>query len=123
MFLVKLGSIKINMQIDIGFGDAVYPDPMKSDFPSALDHPAPCLWCYSRESTMTEKLEAMIKLSMLNSRMKDFYDIWMLSRQFDFQAEVLTKAVDKTLRNRGTMLPNEINAFSKEFVKGKHRLS
>jgi len=63
------------MQIDIGFGDVVYPEPVESELPTMLDSPAPRLLCYSRESTIAEKLEAMVKRGVLNSRMKDFYDI------------------------------------------------
>ena len=73
-FLATLGSAKINMRIDIGFGDVVYPDPEESDLPTLLDFPPPRLLCYSRESSISEKLEAMVKLGVLNSRMKDFYD-------------------------------------------------
>ncbi len=74
-FLGALGSAKINMQIDIGFGDVVYPEPEESDLSTMLNSPAPRLLCYSRESSIAEKLEAMVELGVLNSRMKDFYDI------------------------------------------------
>lgn len=67
-----------------GFGDAVYPEPERMDFPAMLDFSAPRLLCYSRESTIAEKVEVMVNLGALNSRMKDFYGIWALSRQFDF---------------------------------------
>ena len=72
------------MQIDIGFGDINYPKPEEADLPTLLDSPIPKLLCYSRESAIAEKFQAMIKLGSLNSRMKDFYDIWLLSRQFSF---------------------------------------
>ena len=88
-FLGALGSARIHMQIDIGFGDVVYPAPKESNFPTILDFPAPRLLCYSRESSISEKFEAMVKLSMLNSRMKDFYDIWLMSRLFDFEGPKL----------------------------------
>ena len=86
-FRGTLGSARIHMQTDIGFGDVVYPEPEKSVFPTMLNFPPPRLLCYSRESSIAEKLEAMVKLGMLNSRMKDFYDIWLLSRQFDFDGD------------------------------------
>ena len=73
-----LGTARIHMQIDIGFGDVVYPEPEVSELPTMLDFPPPRLLCYSRESSIAEKLEAMVKLGSLNSRMKDFYDIWLL---------------------------------------------
>ena len=106
-FLGTLGSARIHMQIDIGFGDIVYPEPKESGFPTMLDFPAPRLLCYSRESSISEKLEAMIKLGMLNSRMKDFYDIWLLSRLFDFEGPKLVQAIQQTFEQRGTVLPQK----------------
>lgn len=79
-FLATLDSARINMQVDIGFGDVVFPEPEEADLPVLLDFPAPRLRCYSRESAIAEKFETMVKLGELNSRMKDFYDIWLLSR-------------------------------------------
>jgi len=73
--------------------------------PTMLNSPAPRLLCYSRESSIAEKFEAMVKLGMLNSRMKDFYDIWLLSRQFDFDGPRLTEAIRLTFERRGTELP------------------
>jgi predicted nucleotidyltransferase component of viral defense system len=114
-----LDSAKVTMQIDIGFGDIVFPGPESSDMPTMLDFPAPRLQCYSRESAIAEKFEAMVKLRELNSRMKDFYDIWMLSRQFDFEGEKLAEAIRLTLDRRGTTLPAEIAAFSERFIEDK----
>ncbi len=118
-FLVALGSARIHMQIDIGFGDVVYPEPEESELPTILNSPAPRLLCYSRESTIAEKFEAMIKLGVLNSRMKDFYDIWLLSRQFDFDGAKLVEAVGLTFERRGTALPAEIEAFTEPFIVAK----
>ena len=118
-FLGALGSARINMQIDIGFGDVVYPEPEESDLPTMLNSPAPRLLCYSRESSIAEKLEAMVKLGMLNSRMKDFYDIWLLSRQFDFDGTKLSEAIRLTFERRGTTLPAKIEAFTQPFIEAK----
>jgi len=118
-FLATLGSAKINMRIDIGFGDVVYPDPEESDLPTLLDFPPPRLLCYSRESSISEKFEAMVKLGVLNSRMKDFYDIWLLSRQFDFDGVKLTEAIRLTFEQRGTKLPLEVEAFAEPFIEAK----
>jgi predicted nucleotidyltransferase component of viral defense system len=118
-FLATLGSAKIHMRIDIGFGDVVYPDPEESDLPTLLDFPPPRLLCYSRESSISEKFEAMVKLGALNSRMKDFYDIWLLSRQFDFDGVKLTEAIRRTFERRGTKLPLEIEAFAEPFIEEK----
>ena len=87
--------------------------------PTMLDSPAPRLLCYSRESSIAEKFEVMIKLGVLNSRMKDFYDIWLLSRQFDFDGARLAEAIRLTLERRGTALPTEIEAFTEAFIDAK----
>lgn len=115
----KLGSARINMQVDIGFGDVVYPEPAELTFPVMLNFPAPLLLCYSRESSVAEKLEAMVKLGQLNSRMKDFYDIWMLSKNFVFDGPSLASAIRLTFERRGTPVPEKIEAFSGSFVKVK----
>jgi len=111
-----LGTARISMQIDIGFGDIVYPEPEKAELPCMLDFPAPSLLCYSRESAIAEKFEAMIKLGHLNSRMKDFYDIWLLSRQFRFELSNLAEAVKLTFKQRGTELSQPIETFSADFI-------
>ncbi len=118
-FQGALDTARIHMQVDVGFGDVVYPEPEVSDLPTMLDFPAPRLLCYSRESSIAEKLEAMVKLGMLNSRMKDFYDIWFLSRQFDFNGPELARAIRLTFERRGTALPSEVEALSTSFVDDK----
>jgi hypothetical protein len=107
------------MQIDIGFGDVVYPEPEMSDLPTMLNSPTPRLLCYSRESSIAEKLEAIVKLGVLNSRMKDFYDIWLLSRQFDFDGAKLTEAIRLTFKQRGTAIHVKIDAFAEPFIEAK----
>ena len=109
----------IHMQIDIGFGDAVHPGPEMHELPTLLDSPAPRLNCYSRESSIAEKLEAMVKLGILNSRMKDFYDIWFLARIFDFDGAILTEAIRQTFERRKTQIPLGIEAFSDSFIDSK----
>ncbi len=84
-----------------------------------LKSPAPRLLCYSRESTIAEKFEAMVKLGVLNSRMKDFYDICLLSKQFDFDGAELAEAVRLTFERRRTTLPAEIEAFTEPFISAK----
>ena len=114
-----LSTARITLQIDIGFGDVVYPEPEEANFPTMLDFSAPRLLCYSRESAISEKLEAMVKHGMFNSRMKDFYDIWLLSRQFDFDGAKLAKAIQLTFEQRDTTLPLAIEAFTQPFVDSK----
>jgi len=120
-FTGTLDGARVHMQIDIGFGDVIHPDPVISELPTVLDGPAPKLSCYSRESVIAEKFEAMIKLGELNSRMKDFYDIWLLSRQFDFESTSLARAIQLTLENRGTEIPEVITAFTEEFISNKQK--
>lgn len=87
--------------------------------PTILDFPPAIINAYSLESAIAEKFEAMIKLDTLNSRMKDFYDIWLLSRQFNFFSKDLQKAIDLTLHNRKTELPEELTPFSDKFIISK----
>lgn len=119
-FPAKLDTISLNMQVDIGFGDVVYPEPEKVEIPSMLEFPSPQLLCYSRESLIAEKFEAMLKHRELNSRMKDFHDIWLLSRYFGFEGKKLSEAIKLTLEQRGASLPVNIVAFSDEFISTKH---
>lgn len=118
-FIGRLGNARVTMQIDVGFGDIIHPEPVEMELPNILDSPAPRLLCYSRESAIAEKFEAMIKLGELNSRMKDFYDIWLLSRQFEFNGAELTEAVRLTLDNRDTEMPEIVTAFTDDFVNNK----
>jgi predicted nucleotidyltransferase component of viral defense system len=118
-FVALLETARIPMQIDIGFGDVIVPGPQEAILPTILDFPPPQLLGYSLESAIAEKFEAMVKLGELNSRMKDFYDIWLLSRQFDFMGDRLKAAISETLKNRGTKLPAEIAAFSDSFFSMK----
>jgi len=116
-FRGSLGTARIVMQLDIGFGDIVIPSPEPTNYPTLLDLPAPHLRGYSRESTIAEKFEAMVKLGVLNSRMKDFFDIWLMSRQFDFDGITLAEAVLKTFTTRGTKIPAEPLALTDTFAK------
>jgi len=118
-FRGMLDTARITMQIDIGFGDIVYPAPKEAVLPTMLEFPAPRLLCYSRESAIAEKFEAMIKLGFLNSRMKDFYDIWLLSRGFNFTGPKLAEAIRLTFEQRQTTLPVRIESFSEDFVNEK----
>lgn len=104
----SLTTARFVVQVDIGFGDAVYPPPEEMEFPTLLGSPAPRLWCYSRESVIAEKLQIMVRLDALNSRMKDYYDTWMLSRQFAFDGQSLAEAVRQTFARRHTGMPAEL---------------
>jgi predicted nucleotidyltransferase component of viral defense system len=101
----ELGGARAKLQLDIGFGDAVVPEPQSMRYPVLLDLPAPELLCYSRESAIAEKVQAMMALGPINSRMKDFYDVWLLSRQFSFDRHVLVQAISATFERRHTPIP------------------
>lgn len=118
-FLGFLGAARIPMQIDVGFADPVFPEPQVQELPTLLALPAPRLLCYSRESAVAEKFHAMVLLGELNSRMKDFYDIWLLSGQFPFEGKVLAEAVRLTFEHRATTMPDEVVAFSSEFADAR----
>jgi len=113
----SLGTAHFTMQLDIGFGDVVIPAPASLEYPTILDLPAPRILGYSKESTIAEKFEAMVKLGALNSRMKDFFDIWLLSRQFDFEGQRLAAAIEKTFSTRGTNIQSEPIALTNSFAE------
>lgn len=101
----KLGAARIPLQIDIGFGDAVTPEPIATEYPALLDFPAPELKTYPKETVIAEKFEAMVRLGMTNSRMKDFYDVWLLSEENEFDGQLLATAITRTFKRRKTPLP------------------
>lgn len=120
-FRGTLGTARVTMQLDIGFGDVVVPKPKTAHYPTILDMPAPRLRGYSRESTVAEKFEAMVKLGVLNSRVKDFFDIWLLSRQFNFDGGTMAKALTGTFATRGTTIPAEPVALTGDFANDAAR--
>ena len=111
----SLGNARVAIQIDIGFGDVIVPGATRIAYPTILDFPAPELKGYTMESTIAEKFQAMVKLGVLNSRMKDFYDIWVLSRTFDFKGEVLAEAIEKTFEKRNTPVNPAAALFDPSF--------
>jgi predicted nucleotidyltransferase component of viral defense system len=100
----SLGGIRLNVSVDVGFGDAVLPRPKEETFPALLDLPNPKLKTYPRETVVAEKLDAMVALGLRNSRMKDYYDLWTLARHFEFEGRLLTDAIKATLDRRGRRL-------------------
>jgi hypothetical protein len=108
-FQALLGSTRIGMQLDLGFGDAVVPEPADITYPTLLsDLPAPELLAYPREAAVAEKFEAMVKLDLRNSRMKDFHDLWALASTFRFEGPLLRAAVEACFQRRGTPWAEEI---------------
>ncbi|VVT24548.1 nucleotidyl transferase AbiEii/AbiGii toxin family protein [Rhizobium sp. EC-SD404] len=105
--LASVGGARINLTIDIGFGDALEPGAEIVEYPVMLDLPAPRLRAYARETVIAEKFQAMVALGRANSRMKDFYDVWVLSQSFSFDDDRLARAIAATFARRGTALPTE----------------
>ncbi len=103
-----LGNIRIPLQVDIGYGDAVTPAPTEVDFPPLLDFPAPRVRAYPYYTVAAEKLEALVLLGLANTRLKDFFDLWYLSRKFVFEGLLLTEAVTRTFARRNTNLPTAV---------------
>lgn len=116
-----LGNARVVLQIDIGFGDVIVPGPASVSYPTLLGFPAPELQGYTIESTVAEKFQAMVRLGMLNSRMKDFYDIWLLSHMFDFKGDRLATAIQTTFENRRTPIPVAPAVFDSAFVEDQEK--
>ena len=112
----NLGNARVPLQIDIGFGDVIVPGPIKVVYPTLLEFPPPKLNGYTMESSIAEKFQAMVKLGILNSRMKDFYDIWILSRSFDFRGKLLAEAIERTFENRKTPITVNPTFFAPSFA-------
>lgn len=100
--VARLGQARIDLQVDVGFGDAVTPGPVTVQYPGLLDLPAPELAAYPRETVVAEKFQAMVMLGIANSRMKDFFDLWVLARSFTFAGPVLAAAIRATFARRKT---------------------
>jgi hypothetical protein len=112
------------MQIDIGFGDTITPPPVETSFPTILNGPAPLLLTYPKETVVAEKFEALVKLGMANSRMKDFHDLRALSQLFPFDGEVLAEAIIRTFERRKTAIPAIAappRAFTAEFFEDESK--
>ena len=116
-FVGLLGKARVAMQIDVGFDDVVTPGAQEITYPALLDFPAPALPGYPRETVIAEKFQAMVFLSTVNSRMKDFYDVWLLARAFAFDGMLLAKAITATFAHRGTTLDVAPLAFTPEFTE------
>jgi len=122
-FQGNLGTARVSMQIDVGFGDAVVPGPVTTDYPTILDLPTPRIRGYTRESVIAEKFHTMVRRGLLNSRMRDFFDVWTLSRQFDFDGGVLAAAVRETFARRDLEVAARPVALTKEFAEDTAKAS
>lgn len=103
-----LGNARIPMQIDVGFGDAITPAPTVHSYPTLLDQDAPQLRMYPPETVVAEKLEAAVARGMINSRMKDYCDLLVIFRTYEFDDQVLARALAATFNRRQTELPADV---------------
>ena len=103
----SIATARVRVTVDIGFGDAVEPEIAELDLPVLLDLPTPRIRAYPREAVIAEKFQAMVVLGRVNSRMKDFYDIWLLSRVYEFSDESLARAIAATFARRKTPIPQK----------------
>ena len=120
-FTGTLESIIIPMQIDIGFGDTVIPEPIKINTPSLLEYPSGQLRGYAVETSIAEKIHAIFQLEMLNSRMKDFYDIWFLHNNIELDTKILSKSIAGTFSNHDTIIPIDSIVFTKDFSENSNK--
>jgi predicted nucleotidyltransferase component of viral defense system len=116
-FVGRLGNTRITMQVDIGFSDVITPGPTRVSYPTILEQPPAQLLAYNRETAIAEKFEAMVKLGDVNTRMKDFFDIWLLAANFEFDGLSLLAAVRATFAQRQTPLEVAPVSFSDEFAR------
>lgn len=103
--------------LGFGHGDVVHPEAMELKYPTLLKFPPPKVKGYTPESVVAEKFQAMVALGMVNSRMKDFYDIWVIAKQFTFEGSVLVAAIQATFERRQTPIPDSTpRGLSDEFA-------
>ena len=101
-------NVRVPFNVDIGVGDIIIPHPERHSIQTQLDgYEKPEILTYSLESTIAEKFDAILQRFELTGRMKDFYDIYYLSRTFDFDGLKLQTAIQETLQNRGTAYEKE----------------
>jgi hypothetical protein len=118
----RMDNVRLRIQIDFGVGDVMVPGPRTIEYPVSLDSDTIQLLAYPIECAIAEKLQAMVALGSTNSRMKDFYDVWICSRYLDFDTNTLLDAIEATFKNRETPVPAaEFEALTKDFAE-KHRV-
>lgn len=112
-----VGGDRQRLQLDIGFGDTIIDGPVDMEYPALLEFPSPNIKVYSLESAIAEKFEAIVSLGMFGSRMKDYFDIWFLTREHEIKKERLRKAILTTFENRSTPVSDSDYIFEESFRK------
>lgn len=124
LFHARIDQARVTLQFDIGFGDSVFPAAEFTEYPVLLEAEKPRIKVYPRYTVIAEKFEAMVTLGMKNSRLKDFFDIWLLTECFDFDFITLKQALERTFERRKTPFPATLpTALTDEFIKDKMKLS
>jgi predicted nucleotidyltransferase component of viral defense system len=103
----RMDNVRLRIQVDFGVGDVMMPGPRVLEYPVLLDSDTIQLRAYPIESAIAEKLQAMVALGSANSRMKDFYDVWICSKHLDLDTDTLLDAMGATFKNRETSVPAE----------------
>lgn len=117
ILLARLGRARVTLQFDIGVGDAITPPPKLTDFPVLLNGPVPRLKVYPMATTIAEKSEAMVTRGIINSRLKDFFDIWLLTELFDHDYAILRQAIHNTFKCRSVPMPVDMpESWTPEFA-------
>jgi predicted nucleotidyltransferase component of viral defense system len=115
--VARLGAARLRVQVDVGVGDAVFPEPTWIEYPTLLNLPRPRLRAYRPETAIAEKLHAIVELGSKNSRMRDFFDIQALAAAEQFEGSVLSRAIAATFERRETPVPQEMPVgLSPEFA-------
>ncbi len=120
----RIAGAVIGLQVDVGYGDAVVPPPATIEYPSLLQFATPHVRAYSRYTVVAEKLQAAVEFGLANSRLKDFFDLFTLASQFDFDGPQLASAIGATFGRRGVAIPAEPPAaFSAQFFAAPDKLA
>ena len=122
-FLAYIGTVRIPVQFDVGIGDAITPPAKKAIFPPLLDISAPKIKVYPKETVIAEKFETIVKRGLANSRMKDYYDLWLLASDSSLQNETVKMAIRRTFARRGTALPKDIpDGLTQSFANDNQKI-
>jgi Nucleotidyl transferase AbiEii toxin, Type IV TA system len=112
-----IAAARIPIQVDVGFGDVITPGPVEIDYPALLDAPAPHLRAYPIETVVAEKFHALVTRGITNSRLKDFYDLWLIAETFELDRSPLAAAIRQTFARRSTALPEKKpTAFTESYA-------
>ncbi|MEN3939711.1 nucleotidyl transferase AbiEii/AbiGii toxin family protein [Prosthecobacter sp. SYSU 5D2] len=117
-----LGSARLHVQVDVGYGDGFAVEPVMLPIPSLVGMPPPEVRTYRMETSIAEKFEAAVTLGLLNTRMKDYFDLWHLAKGFAFDGQAVSESIRATFERRAKALPESVPAgFSEEFWSDPRR--